>query len=97
MLADDGTLTVCRHEQPALQKVESYIVAEGETWSHPVVSSGHLVIKDTDSLNVWRVKSDTASAVSSRRQTRRVDPRKVRIPNSNISPEMAPQTTPQNQ
>ena len=102
VLADDGTLSVYRHERerPALQKIASYAVAERETWAHPALTSAHLVVKDTDSVSVWRVGSDVVSApaaVSSRGQTRRVDPRKVRIPDSKTITEMAPQTTPQNQ
>lgn len=98
VLADDGTLTVYRHERAALQKVASYIVAEGETWAHPAVSNGHLIVKDTDSVSVWRVgAAATATANSVHDQTRRVHPRKVRIPDSKMSPEMAAQTTPQNQ
>ena len=62
VLADDSTLTVYRHERAALQKVASYIVAEGETWAHPAVSNGYFIVKDTDSVSVWRVGSNVVSA-----------------------------------
>ncbi|GMR23954.1 MAG: hypothetical protein BMS9Abin37_2434 [Acidobacteriota bacterium] len=72
MLADDTTLKVCRHEQPALETVASYIVAEGETWAHPAVAAGgRLIVKEADSVSVWRVGSNvSADSSRGRAQTR---------------------------
>ena len=61
VLAENGTLTVYRRERPVLETVASYTVAEEETWAHPAVSNGYLIVKDTDNVSVWRVGSNEVS------------------------------------
>lgn len=55
MLTEQGVLTVYQRERGVLVKQESYDVADSETWAHPALTQGYLIIKDRDSVSVWRV------------------------------------------
>ena len=83
--------------QPDVLCLQETKVQDSEFPALALVSTGyHVTFRGMKGYNGVAVLSRTPPD-SSRGQTRRVDPRKVRIPNSNTSAEIAPQKTPQNQ
>ena len=59
MLTEQGVLTVYRREREVLVRQQSYDVADSETWAHPALAGSYLIVKDNDSVSVWRVAPAT--------------------------------------
>jgi outer membrane protein assembly factor BamB len=56
VLTTEGDLLVVRRTPETYQEVKRYTIAESQTWAHPVVLGGELVIRDADSIAVWALK-----------------------------------------
>jgi outer membrane protein assembly factor BamB len=55
-LMADGTLIVARTNPKAFEMVSRYTVAGSPTWAHPILAGREILIKDTDSLALWRLE-----------------------------------------
>jgi outer membrane protein assembly factor BamB len=55
-LTDDGTLVVARKNPKAFEMVSRYTVAESATWPQPVVAGREILVKDINSLALWRIE-----------------------------------------
>jgi hypothetical protein len=54
-LKETGELIVFRHGSKDFEVLAEYEAADRPTWAHPALVDGRfLVIKDADSLTVWR-------------------------------------------
>ena len=53
-LSTDAVLTVLALENDAYRAVRTYQVGESETWAHPLLMNGRILIKDKDQLTAWR-------------------------------------------
>jgi outer membrane protein assembly factor BamB len=57
VLTTEGDLLVLRRSPDKYEEVKRYKVAESQTWAHPVVLGSDLVIRDADSIAVWRLST----------------------------------------
>jgi len=53
LLTDEGKLTVAKNNPKAFEVVAKYSVADGQTWAHPIILEGKLLIKDNSALTLW--------------------------------------------
>lgn len=56
LLTTDATLIVARKDPKAFAVLRSYTVAATPTWAHPALSRDRILVKDRDSLTLWRVE-----------------------------------------
>ncbi len=54
-LADDAELTIARADQRRYEVLKKYTVAESPTWAHPVILHKHILIRDANTLALWRL------------------------------------------
>jgi outer membrane protein assembly factor BamB len=54
-LTTDAELIVYRHSRAGYEELRRYDVASASTWAHPAWSSAGIVIKDENSLALWRI------------------------------------------
>ncbi|MGE3510149.1 MAG: PQQ-binding-like beta-propeller repeat protein [Vicinamibacterales bacterium] len=52
-LENDGELVIMKSDAAAFELVRKYKVADGETWSEPVLSGERILIKDLNHLTLW--------------------------------------------
>ena len=57
-LIDDGELQVLKADGAETKILANYKIADNPTWAAPVLLKDQLLIKDRDSLTLWRF-SDT--------------------------------------
>ncbi len=55
LLTTDGAMIVAARDAPAFKPLRTWTVAESATWAHPAVLDGALLVKDVDTLTLWRV------------------------------------------
>lgn len=55
LLTTDGAMIVAARDAPAFKPLRTWTVAESATWAHPAVLEGALLVKDVDTLTLWRV------------------------------------------
>ncbi len=55
LLTTDGAMIVAARDAPAFKPLRTWTVAESATWAHPAVLEGSLLVKDVDTLTLWRV------------------------------------------
>ena len=55
ILTTDGALVVAARDAAAFKTLRTWKVAESATWAHPAVVEGALLVKDVDTLTLWRV------------------------------------------
>jgi outer membrane protein assembly factor BamB len=55
-LTTDGTLLVARANPKAFEMVSRYTVASSPTWAHPILADRAVLIKDSNSLALWRLQ-----------------------------------------
>ena len=55
-LEDDGELVVARAGRTPFELLRRYKVAEGDTWTQPVISGDRVFVKDVSSLALWTLK-----------------------------------------
>lgn len=53
LLTNDGSLTIAKKSDQKLEPVAKYQVADGPTWSHPVIFGKHILVKDTANVTLW--------------------------------------------
>jgi hypothetical protein len=56
LLTDGGELVVARKDAKAFAPIATYTVADSATWAHPALVGGTLLIKDHETLALWRVE-----------------------------------------
>ncbi len=52
-LTTDGAVQVIRKNEKAFERIRKYQIADGATWSHPVLLGNQILIKDSGSLALW--------------------------------------------
>lgn len=52
-LTDEANLKVVKKNSTKYEPIANYTVAQGSTWSHPVIWQNHILIKDTSNLLLW--------------------------------------------
>ena len=55
LLTTDGAMIVAARDAPAFKPLRTWKVAESATWAHPAVVEGAVLVKDVDTLTLWRV------------------------------------------
>jgi len=55
LLTTDGEMIVAARDPAAFRPLVRWKVAESATWAHPVVGDGVVLVKDVDSLALWRL------------------------------------------
>lgn len=55
LLTTDGAMIVAAKDAAAFRPLRTWKVAESATWAHPVVLEGALLVKDVDTLALWRL------------------------------------------
>ena len=50
----EGTLTVFRQSRTGFESVRTYTVADSPIWAHPAFAAGGILIKDAETLSLWR-------------------------------------------
>ena len=50
----EGELVVFRQNAKAFELVRKYTVAESPIWAHPGFAAGGILIKDSETLSLWR-------------------------------------------
>ncbi len=55
LLTTDGAMIVAARDAPAFKPLRTWTVAESATWAHPAVLEGALLVKDVDTLTLWRL------------------------------------------
>ena len=58
ILKDDGELQVVPSQAKEFKVIKTYNVSRTSTWAHPVPVTSGLLIKDADSLILWKYASD---------------------------------------
>jgi outer membrane protein assembly factor BamB len=53
ILSTDGDLIVVRRSPDRFEELRRYKVAQGQTWSHPILLGNQIVIRDADSVSLW--------------------------------------------
>jgi outer membrane protein assembly factor BamB len=53
VLTTEGELLVVRRSPEKFEELRRYKVAETQTWAHPVLVAGGVVIRDADSVALW--------------------------------------------
>ena len=56
MLTTDGELLVVRRTPEKYDEVKRYKVAESQTWAHPALVPGGVLIRDAAALTLWNWK-----------------------------------------
>jgi len=54
-LTTDGALIVAAKDAPAFKALRTWQVAESATWAHPAIVEGAVLVKDVDTLTLWRM------------------------------------------
>jgi outer membrane protein assembly factor BamB len=54
-LTTDSALIVAKPDAKAYSVIRTYTVADSPTWAHPAPTSGGILVKDRDSLALWRI------------------------------------------
>src|SRR4029450_12399770 len=55
-LTNEGNLTVAKKDAKAWSPLRTYTVADSPTWAHPVVTAKGILVKDAESLALWRLE-----------------------------------------
>lgn len=50
----EGALTVFRQSRNGFESVRTYTVADSPIWAHPAFTAGGILIKDAETLSLWR-------------------------------------------
>jgi outer membrane protein assembly factor BamB len=56
LLTTDGELIVSRATRTGFEERRRYTVAASPTWAHPVVTRAGIVVKDAETLALWRLE-----------------------------------------
>jgi hypothetical protein len=56
ILTDGAELIVARPDRSRFVPVRTYTVADSATWAHPVPTDQGILVKDVDSLALWRLQ-----------------------------------------
>jgi len=56
LLDTDGTLSVAALGAPSFAPLRTWTVANSATWAHPVVTDSAVLVKDVDTLTLWRLE-----------------------------------------
>ena len=56
LLTTDAQLIVARADAAAYAPLATYALAPSPTWAHPVILAGGFLVKDADTLALWRVE-----------------------------------------
>jgi outer membrane protein assembly factor BamB len=54
-LTTEAELIVAAQEAEAFTPLATYTVAEIPTWAHPALAGRHLLVKDRETLTLWRL------------------------------------------
>jgi outer membrane protein assembly factor BamB len=57
VLTSDGELIVAARTPERFEELRRYTVASTQTWAHPIVLGGSLVIRDAESVAAWSLRS----------------------------------------
>jgi outer membrane protein assembly factor BamB len=55
LLGTDGAMIVAARDAPAFKPLRTWKVAESATWAHPALLEGMMLVKDVDTLALWRL------------------------------------------
>lgn len=55
LLTTDGVMIVAAKDTAAFKALRTWKVAESATWAHPAIVEGAVLVKDVDTLTLWRV------------------------------------------
>jgi outer membrane protein assembly factor BamB len=55
-LTTDAALIVARPDPKAYSVLRTYTVADTPTWAHPAPAPGGILVKDRESLALWKVE-----------------------------------------
>jgi len=55
LLNTDGAMIVAARDAPAFKPLRTWKVAESATWAHPALVEGIVLVKDVDTLALWRL------------------------------------------
>jgi outer membrane protein assembly factor BamB len=55
LLTTAGEMIVAARDAPAFKPLRTWKVAESATWAHPVVIDGIVLVKDVDTLSLWKL------------------------------------------
>jgi outer membrane protein assembly factor BamB len=55
LLDTDGAMIVAARDAPAFKPLRTWRVAESATWAHPALLEGIVLVKDVDTLALWRL------------------------------------------
>jgi outer membrane protein assembly factor BamB len=56
VLTTDGELLVVRRTPEKYEELKRYKVAESQTWAHPVLIPGGVLVRDATALTLWTWK-----------------------------------------
>ena len=56
VLTTDGNMLVVKRTPDKFEELRRYKVADSQTWAHPVVVPGAVIIRDAESVAAWAVK-----------------------------------------
>jgi outer membrane protein assembly factor BamB len=56
VLTTDGELLVVRRSPEKYEELKRYKVAESQTWAHPVLVPGGILIRDAQGLSLWGLR-----------------------------------------
>ena len=55
LLTTDGAMIVAAQDAPAFRPLRRWTVAQSPTWAHPAVLEGSFLVKDVDTLALWKL------------------------------------------
>ena len=55
LLSTDGAMIVAARDAPVFKPLRTWRVAESATWAHPALLEGIVLVKDVDTLALWRL------------------------------------------
>jgi hypothetical protein len=56
VLTTDGELLVVRRTTDKYEEIKRYKVAESQTWAHPVLVPGGVLVRDAAAVTMWSLK-----------------------------------------
>jgi hypothetical protein len=56
ILTNDAKLTIVKRSSESFEPITQYKVADSQTWAHPALLGGCMLVKDTSTLYLWSME-----------------------------------------
>jgi len=56
LLSNDADLIVAKASRSSFEERKRYTVAKSPTWAHPRIGNSGILIKDAETLTLWRIE-----------------------------------------